>query len=79
MGGRAAEALCFGHVSTGAHDDLDKATHIARTMAARYGMVPELGHIAYDRDRQGFLGAPGALPPERTYSGFWRGRSRSTA
>ena len=31
-------------------------------------MVPELGHVAYDRDRQGFLGSPGAMPAERPYS-----------
>jgi cell division protease FtsH len=37
-------------------------------MVTRYGMVPELGHVAYDRDRQGFLGNPGTMPADRAYS-----------
>jgi cell division protease FtsH len=37
-------------------------------MVTRYGMVPELGNVAYDRDRQGFLGYPGGVPPDRAYS-----------
>jgi cell division protease FtsH len=68
LGGRAAEQVIFGHLSTGAADDLVRTTDIARSMVTRYGMVPELGHIAYDRDRQGFLGGPGAMPAERSYS-----------
>jgi cell division protease FtsH len=68
LGGRAAEQVVFGHLSTGAADDLVRTTDIARSMVTRYGMVPELGHIAYDRDRQGFLGAPGGMPVERSYS-----------
>ena len=68
LGGRAAEQVIFGHLSTGAADDLVRTTDIARSMVARYGMVPELGHIAYDRDRHGFLGGPGAMPAERSYS-----------
>ena len=38
MGGRAAEKLIFGHLSTGASDDLNRATDIARSMIMRYGM-----------------------------------------
>jgi cell division protease FtsH len=68
LGGRAAEQVVFGHLSTGAADDLVRTTDIARSMVTRYGMVPELGHIAYDRDRQGLLGGPGAMPTERSYS-----------
>jgi len=68
LGGRAAEQVVYGHLSTGASDDLVRTTDIARSMVARYGMVPELGHIAYDRDRQGFLGGPGGMPAERSYS-----------
>jgi cell division protease FtsH len=56
MGGRAAEQLVFGHLSTGAADDLVKATDIARSMVARYGMDPDLGHVSYDSERPGFLG-----------------------
>jgi cell division protease FtsH len=56
LGGRAAEKLVFGHTSTGAADDLAKATDIARAMVARYGMDEELGHAAYDRERAPLLG-----------------------
>ncbi|MAU51757.1 MAG: cell division protein FtsH [Roseovarius sp.] len=56
LGGRAAEKIIFDHLSTGAADDLVKATDIARAMVARYGMDPDLGHVSYDTDRPGFLG-----------------------
>ncbi|PPB81488.1 cell division protease FtsH [Albidovulum inexpectatum] len=56
LGGRAAEKIIYGHLSTGAADDLVKATDIARAMVARYGMDPDLGHVSYDTDRPGFLG-----------------------
>ncbi|HEU4382904.1 MAG TPA: ATP-dependent zinc metalloprotease FtsH [Anaeromyxobacteraceae bacterium] len=57
MGGRAAEHLVFGHFSTGAADDLAKATGIARSMAARYAMVPSLGSVSYEQDQgPSFLG-----------------------
>ena len=59
MGGRAAEALVFGHRSTGASDDLARATETARAMATRYGMVPELGAMSYETEPQGFLVMPG--------------------
>ena len=65
LGGRAAEHLVFGHYSTGAADDLVKATDIARSMAARYGMEEGLGHVAYDTDPPNLLG----LPDERRQLG----------
>ncbi|MCB9928051.1 MAG: ATP-dependent zinc metalloprotease FtsH [Alphaproteobacteria bacterium] len=69
MGGRAAEYLVFGHFSTGAADDLAKATDIARSMVARYGMDPDLGSVTYDSDRTTFLGQNGASTYfERRYS-----------
>ena len=55
LGGRAAESLCFPAISTGAADDLQKATEIARSMVARYGMAPDLGQVAYDADAQRFV------------------------
>jgi len=67
LGGRAAEELVFGHLSTGAADDLAKVTGIARSMAMRYGMVEGLGHVAYDEERQLFLPVPGA-PSAREHS-----------
>ena len=51
LGGRAAEQVFFHHLSTGAADDLVKATDTARSMVLRYGMDEKLGHVAYERDR----------------------------
>src|ERR1700722_12042323 len=59
LSGRAAETLVFPEVSTGASDDLVKATDIARSMVTRYGMDPKLGLVAYETDRSGFLHSPG--------------------
>jgi cell division protease FtsH len=59
LGGRAAEYVFFHHLSTGAADDLVKATDIARSMVLRYGMDQELGHVAYERDRPPIPGMPG--------------------
>jgi len=59
LGGRAAEKLVFGHLSTGAADDLAKVTDIARDMATRYGMVESLGYVTYEAQRQPFLDVPG--------------------
>ena len=58
LGGRAAEELVFDTVSTGASDDLLRATEIARAMVARYGMTEALGDVAYETESGGFLGAP---------------------
>ncbi len=65
LGGRAAEEVVFGHLSTGAADDLAKITGIARSMVMRYGMVTALGHVAYEEERSPFLaGIPGPAPRE---------------
>jgi cell division protease FtsH len=67
LGGRVAEEVVFGHLSTGAADDLAKVTDIARSMVMRYGMVKSLGHVAYEEERAPFLGGP--LPQgHREYS-----------
>jgi cell division protease FtsH len=58
LGGRAAEELVFGEISTGASDDLVRVTDIARSMVTRYGMEPTLGQAAYETDRGTFLGLP---------------------
>jgi cell division protease FtsH len=68
LGGRAAEQLVFGEISTGAADDLAKATDIARAMVLRYGMSAALGNVAYDRDRSPFLQPNYPAPQERNYS-----------
>jgi len=56
MGGRAAEHLVFSHLSTGASDDISKATEIARSMVTRFGMGGRLGPVTYEAEPNGFLG-----------------------
>jgi cell division protease FtsH len=68
LGGRAAEQLVFSEISTGAADDLAKATDIARAMVLRYGMSEALGNVTYDRDRSPFLQPNYPVPQERNYS-----------
>ncbi|MDD3327528.1 MAG: ATP-dependent zinc metalloprotease FtsH [Zoogloea sp.] len=68
LGGRAAERLIFGEVSTGAADDLQKVTSIARSIVMRFGMHEELGNVAYDSDKTNFLGQAMPQPQERSYS-----------
>ena len=72
LGGRAAEILIGGDVSTGAADDLAKATDIARGMVLRFGMDERLGPVAWDTEQGQFLQQPGV---------FWRPRrfSETTA
>jgi cell division protease FtsH len=55
LGGRAAEKLVLGELSTGAADDLAKATQIAREMVTRYGMDEGLGYVSYDSNRAPML------------------------
>jgi len=65
MGGRAAERVVFSEISTGAADDLARATDIARAMVLRYGMSEALGNVTYDRERSTFL-EPG-IPMSQTH------------
>jgi cell division protease FtsH len=67
LGGRAAEEIHFKDVSTGAHNDLARATDIARSMVKEYGMSPELGHIYFEKDRQKQFLEMG-LPTAKDYS-----------
>jgi cell division protease FtsH len=70
LGGRAAELVVFGELSTGAQDDLAKVTDIARAMVVRFGMVEALGNVTYEKEPHSFLGGPQVMPMpgERTYS-----------
>jgi cell division protease FtsH len=68
LGGRASEQLVFHEISTGAADDLARATDIARAMVLRYGMSEALGNVTYDRERSPFLQPNVPLPQERNYS-----------
>jgi cell division protease FtsH len=68
LGGRAAEMLVFGRPSTGAADDLAKATTLARAIVTRYGMNRQLGQVAYEEERHAFLPGLPVTPIERRYS-----------
>ncbi len=69
LGGRAAEMLIFGELSTGAADDLQKATDIARSMVTRYGMEKNLGQMVYEEQPHAFLQLPyPRLGERREYS-----------
>ena len=62
LGGRAAEKLVFSEVSTGAADDLSRATDLARRMISEYGMSEKLGPVRFAADTQNqYLGASGHL------------------
>ena len=59
LGGRAAEDIMFGEVSTGAHNDLSKATDIARGMVKEYGMDDTLGRVYLESERRAqFMNIP---------------------
>lgn len=58
LAGRAAEALIFNEVTTGAADDLAKATDIAKAMVTRYGMSDEIGMLSMESQRSQFLEQP---------------------
>jgi cell division protease FtsH len=67
LGGRVAEELIFGDVSTGAQDDLQRATDMARHMVTRYGMSEALGLATFEPPRQAlFLNVPSMA--QREYS-----------
>ena len=52
LGGRASEGLVFGDISTGAHNDLAKATEIARSMVKEYGMSEKVGQVYFARQKR---------------------------
>jgi cell division protease FtsH len=59
LGGRASEDIVFGDISTGAHNDLSKATEIARSMVKEYGMSEKVGQVYFAREnRPLYLEAP---------------------
>jgi cell division protease FtsH len=71
LGGRAAEEIIYGHFSTGAADDLQRVSQIARAIVTRYGMDDGLGHVVYEKEQSNFLGQ--AAPQ------FDKGYSEATA
>jgi cell division protease FtsH len=70
FGGRAAERIMFGEISTGAADDLERATELARRMIVQYGMSKRLGPQAYAHSREESRFLPGVVVQsnERVYS-----------
>ncbi len=71
LGGRVAEKIVFGEVSTGAANDLQRATDMARAMLTQYGMGETLGPVTYARRNQPIFlpqDSSGFLPPAQEYS-----------
>jgi cell division protease FtsH len=69
LGGRAAEELIYDEVSTGAHDDLSKATDIARSMVKTFGMSPRVGQVSFEKDRRALMmQTPGDVQLRGDYS-----------
>ncbi len=67
LGGRVAEEIMFGEITTGAENDLMRATRLARRMVTQYGMSEKLGPLTYgEREQQVFLGRDWS--EQRTYS-----------
>jgi cell division protease FtsH len=62
VGGRVAEEIIFEDISTGAQNDLQKATDIARSMVTEYGMSEKLGLVAYEQERRPLLVDTGRTP-----------------
>ncbi len=68
LGGRVAEELVYGEVSTGAHNDLERATELARLMVTKYGMSERIGLATYGERTPLFLKVAGGGGGERDYS-----------
>ncbi|MGA8172618.1 MAG: ATP-dependent zinc metalloprotease FtsH [Methylocystis sp.] len=64
LGGRAAEMVVFNEATTGAADDLQRATELARAMVTRYGMEPAIGQASFVSERPRYLDLPGLGPQQ---------------
>ena len=65
VGGRVAEEMIFKDISTGAQNDLQKATEIARSMVTEYGMSEKLGLVTYEEERRPLLLDTGRTPSKK--------------
>jgi len=68
LGGRVAEEIIYGEVSTGAHNDLERGTELARLMVMQYGMSEALGPMTFGGGQQSMFLRGAGLPQEREYS-----------
>jgi cell division protease FtsH len=68
LGGRAAEEVVYGEISTGAHNDLERATEMARLMVTQYGMSEQLGPMTFGGGQQAMFLRGAGLGLEREYS-----------
>jgi cell division protease FtsH len=68
LGGRAAEEAVYGEISTGAHNDLERASEMARLMVTQYGMSEKLGPMAFGGGQQALFLKGAGLPAEREFS-----------
>ena len=68
LGGRVAEEIIYGEVSTGAHNDLERGTEIARLMVMQYGMSEALGPMTFGGGQQSMFLRGSGLPQEREFS-----------
>jgi cell division protease FtsH len=68
LAGRAAEELTFDEISTGAADDLDKATGIARQIVTRFGMASDLGQVVLEKQDNSYLGSADPVRSQKDYS-----------
>jgi len=67
LGGRVAEEIIFGEISTGAHNDLQRATDIATSMVKEFGMSEKLGYVTFEKEKKPLF-LPSSLLPTREYS-----------
>ena len=67
LGGRIAEEIIFGEISTGAHNDLQRATDIATSMVKEFGMSEKLGYVTFEKEKKPLF-LPSSLVPTREYS-----------
>ena len=67
LGGRVAEEIVLGEISTGAHNDLQRATDIATSMVKEYGMSERLGYVTFEKEKKPFF-MPSSLVSSREYS-----------
>jgi cell division protease FtsH len=67
LGGRVAEEITFGEISTGAHNDLQRATDIATSMVKEFGMSEKLGYVTFEKEKKPLF-LPSSIFSAKEYS-----------